>query len=522
MHAYVLTVALAAAAQAPLPGASESDAIKHTETPERVAEGYHPQLYWQDSDITLSAPLELWVDGHMASALPVDTSGNTMEQATTLLPRLRLGFALNTGRALQVVNLTLDYQHELTQTLTGDVPQWDGHGYLPSTAETALLRKAWARAAFGPWLQLGGGVTTSHWGLGLISNQGNTAWKTGEGRFYSPKAADRLLRGQISSLMSQEHGLLVAINADRVLDDDALLTARELGLDSDQSGDRATQVSAAIYVGYEQTSGMGVYVAHRQQGGALGGETDAWVADVTARHASTETWGSWSVAGELAWIGGTTSLAANPQFPKQDIEQLGAALSAKLMMGSFGAVIDGVLATGDQNVDDGYQHGFRADPNFQLGSLLFEHVGAAQSARSYGTASDPGLVGYPSHGLERFPTRGSITNTLAFFPRAVYQPSSSVELYGGPMVAFRLVDPIDPLNSRLAGGANRNALGGKPGTLLGTELDVGIRYRVGFGTSELLLGAEGAYLIPCSAFVDASGDAMAPVYGARASLAYRL
>jgi hypothetical protein len=90
------------------------------------------------------------------------------------------------------------------------------------------------------------------------------------------------------------------------------------------------------------------------------------------------------------------------------------------------------------------------------------------------------------------------------------------------MVAFRLVDPIDPLNSRLAGGANRNALGGKPGTLLGTELDVGIRYRVGFGTSELLLGAEGAYLIPGSAFVDASGDAMAPVYGARASLAYRL
>ena len=102
-----------------------------------------------------------------------------------------------------------------------------------------------------------------------------------------------------------------------------------------------------------------------------------------------------------------------------------------------------------------------------MGMLLYRQVLSAQTGRGVATASDPELVGYPSAGIERFATRGSITNTVAFFPRAYWQPLAGLEVYGGPLVAFNATSNIDPLNTRLAGGSARNALNAKPGTYLG-------------------------------------------------------
>ena len=80
----------------------------------------------------------------------------------------------------------------------------------------------------------------------------------------------------------------------------------------------------------------------------------------------------------------------------------------------------------------------------------------------------------------------------------------------------------DPLNSRLAGGTARNALDGRPGNYLGTEFDVGLRYRSFFAGTELTIGLEGGVLVPGGAFKDESGAGLGNVFGARAMIDYHL
>ena len=225
---------------------------------------------------------------------------------------------------------------------------------------------------------------------------------------------------------------------------------------------------------------------------------------------------------ESALIIGETDLGSSPEFPQKDVLQLGVALRAGLSAGSLGGVLDVLFASGDSNYDDGDQNNFKPDPNFEMGLLLYRQVLAGQTGRAPFTASDPELVGRPNEDLERFPTRGSATNTVALFPRAWWRPLAGLEVHGGPLVAFTPVSNADPLNSRVAGGVPRTALDGDPGGYLGTELDVGVRYQALLGGTLLMAGLEGGVLFPGSALAAADGSTLDPIYGGRFLLAYQL
>ncbi len=94
---------------------------------------------------------------------------------------------------------------------------------------------------------------------------------------------------------------------------------------------------------------------------------------------------------------------------------------------------------------------------------------------------------------------------------------------GGGVLMARAVSPfVDPLASRLAGGVPVNAMGGRPGVVLGTEVDLGVRYRVHLAGTELTLGLEGGVLWPGSAFVAPGGALPPPLVGGRGLLRYRL
>jgi hypothetical protein len=225
---------------------------------------------------------------------------------------------------------------------------------------------------------------------------------------------------------------------------------------------------------------------------------------------------------ESALIVGETELGPTADFPVHDVLQFGAALRANLDAGIVGSVVDFVYASGDQNLDDDAQNGFKADPNFEVGMMLFRQVLADQSARSASTAGDPTLVGLPSEDLDRLPTRGSVTNTAALFPRVRVRPIAGLELYTGPLVAWTVVPIADPLNTRVAGGQPRNHLGGEGGLHLGTEWDLGVRYRALFWGAELTGGAEAGILKPGSALVKADGTSMDLVHGGRLMIDIRL
>jgi len=89
-----------------------------------------------------------------------------------------------------------------------------------------------------------------------------------------------------------------------------------------------------------------------------------------------------------------------------------------------------------------------------------------------------------------------------------------------PWTALSDVPVIDPRNTRLAGGSARNALDVSPGPLLGTELDLGVRWRQELGPVEVTVGTEAGVLLPGDALT--AGQTLRPIYGTRMLLELRL
>jgi hypothetical protein len=225
---------------------------------------------------------------------------------------------------------------------------------------------------------------------------------------------------------------------------------------------------------------------------------------------------------EAAYLRGDTTLAPTVAHVQETVGQLGLALRSSLDLGRWGVALDALIASGDDNLDDGEQHGFRTNHNFDLGLVLFEQVEAAQTARGAVTASDPQLVAQPVSGTERIATRGAATNTIAVFPRAFVRPARGIELYGGPLLAWAAKPMTDPFGTTIAGGQPTNALGGTTGSYLGTELDVGARARLVLWGTELALGVEAGVLLPGRALRDAAGTAPGAIESVRAIAGVRL
>jgi hypothetical protein len=195
---------------------------------------------------------------------------------------------------------------------------------------------------------------------------------------------------------------------------------------------------------------------------------------------------------------------------------------AALERHSWGLVFSLLYASGDEDIDDDERNAFQVDPNYEFGLLLYRQVIAAQTGRGVATASDPNLIGRPPPDIDRLSTGGSPTNSIALFPAGWFRPNENLEVYGGPLFAFSDVDNVDPFNTRIAGGAHRNALDGNPGGFWGVELDAGMRSRFDIRGTQLTLGLEGGIFFPGSALREPGGGNMENVIGGRAMFEYRM
>jgi hypothetical protein len=481
-------------------------------------ERYRPFAHFEFGDqcMRLQVPASLAITLEGASAIPVDRYGSEYDPGLSMGPRFRIGGRFDTGYEIEPLSLRLEYEHDLiTGYLNGD-PELSGSGFPNQHGLEHQLRKGFARATFGTSAQISLGYQTSHWGLGLIANDGDHGWQPGTARFSDPRGGDRLFRALISTGPHTDAALFAAVGGDLLdgdflSDDDVLLP-----------GDHGVQLVGAVTVGFGQPHSVGAYIVRRHQETLDGRLTDVWVVDVTGRTNVDLGSSHLFVEAEGALITGTSELAQSVDHPEQVVLQFGGALRAGLDTGMIGWVVDMLYASGDQNVDDPEQNAFKADPNFEMGLLLYRHVLGAHTARGAATASDLTLVGVPSAGAERIPTRGGATNTVAIFPRLRLRPVDGLEAYGGPLVAFSVVPLLDPFNSRLGGGLARNALDGSPSNYLGLEIDAGLRYRAIMHGSELTAGIEGGTLFPGGAFVAADGSDMGTVLGLRGMLGYRL
>jgi hypothetical protein len=449
---------------------------------------------------TIAMAADLATRTEVVSAFPVDRDGQELTTAPGLMLQARLGVRAHAGadprRARWLAEAELDLRGAPIAA------ELEGAGLPYERGGAVELRKAYLRVSLAPTVHLMAGAMINQWGLGLVANDGARAWSADDARFADPVSGDRV--GRVAAVigpLAPLGGTTVLLGGDYVLGDDVLLD------------DRAVQGVAALQVGRDAKVGGGLYVARRHQWTDDDYTLDAWAVDATVR---AERRGATTVKleAEAALVIGETSLAPSMDHPVQDVLQVGAALRGTLRRGKVGAVVDVLFASGDQNPYDDTQHGFHPDPNFEVGLLLYRVVLAGHSGRGSGNAGDPGLVGHPAEGVDRIATRGSATNTLAVFPRAVYRPTASTTVYGGPLVALSPEPLVDPFASRI-GGDSLNALGGTAGRLLGVEADVGARHQRAIAGVAVTLGVEVGALFPGDAFTAADGDAMAPVYGGR-------
>lgn len=376
------------------------------------------------------------------------------------------------------------------------------------------LKNAFGRVSIANLLTVGGGYQTVTFGMGLLANSGGRTadWDAGAARFADPYLGDTNLRLLVATGPHGDAKVQVFGFRDAVEVDDGL-----------RPGDEATQVGGGIRLGTADAENVSLIVIQRDIEAADGDSTTANAIIFSGRlPLDLQGLGKLTLEGELAYIEGDSELAPSVDHPTQKLQQLGAALRARLHAGRVGLVFDALYASGDQNLADGKNTSFKVDRNYEMGLLLFRYVMAAQSGYAPVTASDPNLIGVPPEDIDRFPTRGGVTNTISFFPRAYYRPWKSVEVYGGPLVAFSAVPLVDPLNTNFGGGDPRNAFDGKPDALLGTELDLGVRAQYARDSFQLRGGVEGGILFPGGAFKDGAGGGPDPIMGARlmAEVAY--
>ena len=483
----------------------EAAAVKAKKTT-HAAHGHKGIFDFDLNGIAIKIPLELKARYEYFSAYPVDGYKNMLEAGSTFNPEARLGMSFNTGMKYAPLSLFGEVEGDFISGTVSGAPELEGEGMPGSEEADYEIRKAWMRASLGPTIHMGAGLMASYWGMGLLANDGRDGWKPGSARFSDPRGGDRVIRGFVSVGPLTPYNLQIIMLGDKIPQGDL------------KEGDEAVQGILALKAGEGKKTKGGIQVVYRDQNTKDGRELNLFVADATGvTEYEMEGIGTLKAEFEIAFISGTTTLTPSISYPEQDVKQLGASARVSLSRSNWGGVMDFLYATGDQNFDDGEQNGFRTDSNYDMGLIAWRHIMASQTARTPVNAADPSLVGYPTPGLERIPTAGAASNTIAFFPRLWWQPIHDVEVYGGPLFAFTEVAMNDAFFTKIA-GSPRNALDGEAGSYYGTEFDLGLRYSLTASGIPMIFGIEGGVFQPGSAFTNANGNIMRPVYTGRALL----
>ncbi|HTJ80151.1 MAG TPA: hypothetical protein VL400_00470 [Polyangiaceae bacterium] len=370
------------------------------------------------------------------------------------------------------------------------------------------------------------GQQTSHWGEGILANDGNHPQMFGD--TIRGSLVERLLFA--TTPMGKDTPLLVAAAGDLVFEDN---TADILGDSPTQpTGDLAGQ--AVLAVAWREDIGeVGLYGVYRHQERTLTSvlsdydeSMDVGVVDIAGkiRGKVPGTSGYAYLQAEAAGIFGRSSylrsayvnqVDASDALEDESILSFGTSATlgfvhvgqaAEERFGDIVAELEWGLATGDADPYDGSTHRFTFDTSHNVGLVLFDQVMAWKTARAATIAQDERVVGRPSPGLQFLPSQGGVFGSTYLNPRVLLRPVRQVDVKLGMVLAQTTADFVDPYHAG-ALGEYRNYDGGDPTSHdLGLEIDAGIDGRIPIErTVALELGVEGGVLFPGHAFDSADG-----------------
>ncbi|MDW8363085.1 MAG: hypothetical protein RMK74_11845 [Myxococcales bacterium] len=350
------------------------------------------------------------------------------------------------------------------------------------------------------------GLTTSHWGLGILANDG-----AHEPPFGDYELGDSVLRLAFATMpLGRRVPFFAALAGDLVYDDVVA---------SLPDGDVALQGALAAYWQRDEHT-VGAYAVARDQrraiesGGAPFDETLRIVAtDVFARWTFEEpTGGRWLLAAEGALVLGSTTATRSLEHARHRVRQAMGVLQLGRVHDRVDVIFELGYASGDSNALDEVQGRASMDPARRVGLVLFPEVLAWQSARSATIAQSDLLAARDAPGADRLPTHGGVAGAVYLFPHAIVRIGRAVDVRFGAVWARTAADHVDPYAQR-AHSSNENPLGGDPRARdLGLELDGAVRWRGKLSRHvRLEAGLDAGLLLPGHAFDDASGETMDPV-----------
>ncbi len=470
--------------------------------------GEYQLRYQRQTDVPLTAPGD-------------DPAAGSLGQRNVLWHWLRISPRLDFRDKLSLIG-QIDVPYGF---ILGETTRWVDAAR-DSLAERQPMRVAprWlyleARTSYGLWRL---GQQGSHWGMGVLANDGNHASLFGD--YRNGSIVERVL---FATKPAGRNGpLTIAAAGDLVFRD----TEANLS-----DGDHAFQGILAATLGSDDNQ-VGLYGVWRHQTRdkqtfdaftPYTEKLEAGIVDVYGRFAQPVAGMSGFVFGELeatGIVGSTNSIRTQESSELGQDEKLrsygGAARAGAVHVALDGArrwgdwvlALEYGYASGDADPNDGTERRFTFESNHKVGLVLFDQVLAWSTARSATLASDAALVARPSPGLQYYPSNGAVFGATYLYPTVVVRPNHWLDLKGAVLIAQTTSDVVDPYRYGVLGQI-ASWRGGDPKRHdLGVETDLGVEARVALRYAMTLqLGAQGGLLFPGHALDDDAGNAM-PVQG---------
>jgi hypothetical protein len=453
----------------------------------------------------------------------IDPDGTTWNEGSQGNQRMRLGFLSEYGKLS--LKLEGDILAAAIFNSSTEKPQTSQYPENFRDKDAFLLREANV-SLMTPLGLIKAGQMTSHFGLGLIANDGVER----ESDLFNLKTKGDLVwrflfATKPLAVFSKEEknsfadNFYLALGADAVFRDE---NARFF------DGDRAYEFLGSIFYRKEETE-IGTYGVYRTQKDNEKTNLKVYAFDVFARGEEEFNNGEILVhaAGEGAMIRGITTRMYPTTHPgTMDIFSFGFAgeIGMKMKKTFLDFTILSGLATGDANTDDDTIYRFRFDPDYRAGMILFDHYLPAMLSQAVKRAKNPEIMGYPPEGIDELSGVPGVENTLYLMPRFIFGEYQGFTAGLQVLFAWSAEKIADPYFSFRAGGEPHNYLGAKTTSyFLGEEFDLSFKYKVNLLKSkdnslDFMIQADGGIFFPGSAFRKENGKNSDAVSLARARI----
>ena len=507
------------------PAHADPEAPAQPASPQAARPVPEPHLTFRLADgLTLSLPGALrtlagTVDGmavapadpHLSRTTPRDDFGY-------LRLRLEPGLTYMTSGFFRVYRLAAEAEFHFFPTMEEAPhgleydPRWEFREELPNIE----LTEAYLLAA-GRDLAIKVGLMRSDFGLGMVSRRAIDASPGSVRRspFGYGRRGDRTLRLQLAvfpldPVPAREGApptvapLTLVAAGDLVMDDDSARWAH---------GDRAYQ--AILGVSGQAEGFVGTLAGlYRDQEHAHGGHTQVGMLLLSASYDYHSEDADFFAEAELAGIWGETDFSQNALRPGSfEILSGGGVLRVGVRASFFEGVVEGGVASGDDNPFDKKIHTFTFDREYRVGLLLFGEALRASTAVTAYNLADPDYRAEPARGFDRVATGGAVSGALYVNPRIALTPTEGLVFQAGYLYAASERAYTDQFQSGLQGGAAAGPRGALGEHALGHEVDLGVAYRHRFPGVALQTRAQFAWCRPGAVFDTAAGEAAPPMTG---------